>query len=757
MKFAISLVLLMTTLCFCVSNDSLASAQPLTVSKPCVDIDVIFARGSGQTSKDKESARFRTQLQERVPPDLLNYYELGTETYGDKYEAIDVESFITKIGALVSAGHGYAYGESVLSGVTELLAYITQRHQKCPDSHFVLAGYSQGAQVVGQTLPAIPQETRDRINFVALFGDPKLYLPEGVGFNPPACSNEGFSPWRRSIEDCRLDNGSLGSRKPYLPNDMKNKTGLWCVEEDLICGTTYNILSDGHGTYANEDGPIDHAAREIAQRLQPILPDDTQINTEPIGGEESFTGPDVVILVDDQALDTNYNLYNSTVEKVDTIARQTLAADGRVGLRTYDACNLSGLGVGIRLEDGSTDISQHLPFIQYPNLPCDSSALMVNQVENIKQYAHWRIGADKTIVIITPSAYRGQIVIEPSLYFGTVSNLSPRLATTTDSKQFHIYPIVPDDISDSFTDFHSDDAEITIIDDSQIDDLISENTRHLWLAARLTSQDYRAFPGDDLKFDASPSLVHDDEIVKYEWFFGKQVKGVPVPSITGTSPIVHYTYDSTFDGTMSVRITTASGLTDTVTADVLIRDPATIPPMAKAPVNLQVARVSATSAKITWDAADDLATSWLVSLNGFPLGRVAKDQHFLTITDLLTDQANTFSVRPIVLSGERGEAARVTLQPSTVQHPLENFFTDPTSNPQHPAATLVAAVTKLLDLDTKKATGTPATSDAAPSTTLHEQQKVAQPSLLLYVIGGVIACGLTGLAGWFAYKKLLTK
>lgn len=187
-----------------------------------------------------------------------------------------IPAYLNAAGAFFSAGGSNAYGESVNNGTEELYAYLQQRMSSCPDSRFVLGGYSQGAQVIGETyvekLKAKP-ELRDRIVFNALFGDPKLNLPEGqwhpVG-PPLPCSGGAVSEYRRgkvTPDNCGTWFGSLFARSPYLPESWTDKTGLWCNGHDFVCGSS-KMLGDaeGHGQYAMT--PTDEAVDEIASRLK---------------------------------------------------------------------------------------------------------------------------------------------------------------------------------------------------------------------------------------------------------------------------------------------------------------------------------------------------------------------------------------------------------------------------------------------------------------------------------------------------------
>ena len=119
----------------------------------------------------------------------------------------------------------------------------------------------------------MPVNLRERVIFNALFGDPKLYLPEGqpeltaAGITYPRYGRGERSEWRRGVPDPSTFVGSLGARTPYLPEGWTHTTGLWCNDNDFVCGSDLNPLVDsGHHQYDVENGPIDQAVREALDR-----------------------------------------------------------------------------------------------------------------------------------------------------------------------------------------------------------------------------------------------------------------------------------------------------------------------------------------------------------------------------------------------------------------------------------------------------------------------------------------------------------
>ncbi|TQS40154.1 cutinase family protein [Cryptosporangium phraense] len=244
----------------------------------CGDVTVVFARGSGQRLGQRESAAFLTSFSARLGVDVrATAYELGTASYGGaRYPAVGVgvnssDAFANLLDAASfwTGNEGGRYRASVASGVAELRAYVGSRLAACPGERVVLAGYSQGAQVVGDALPGLP---RDRVAYVGLFGDPKLSLPEGRGVFPAACRGRSLSPWRRGSVGCYTDNGVLDARSPYVPRDVEGRVGSWCDRDDPVCNSNLaDFRHSTHGSYARPGNAVDQAARESAVAVRAAL------------------------------------------------------------------------------------------------------------------------------------------------------------------------------------------------------------------------------------------------------------------------------------------------------------------------------------------------------------------------------------------------------------------------------------------------------------------------------------------------------
>ena len=185
--FKISLLFSIPILIF-ISSANVISKE----AESCSDFEFIFARGSGQNLNDTDFKAFKSAISTKLSGYSFNIYELGQNGTSESYPAISVSNF-KAISVFLSAGKSYEFSESVEKGVKELKSRIVSELKRCKNKKFILAGYSQGALVINYTLPDIDA---NKIVYAATFGDPKLYLPEGEGFE-----GEGFDDEEEEEEE----------------------------------------------------------------------------------------------------------------------------------------------------------------------------------------------------------------------------------------------------------------------------------------------------------------------------------------------------------------------------------------------------------------------------------------------------------------------------------------------------------------------------------------------------------------------------
>ena len=654
-----------------------AGVMAKKVDDECMLVTAIFVRGSGQELNAKEAQTFRRQLQNRVGKDKLNFYELGSESYGgNQYPAVDVSNVWNgnAIGAKISGGMGNTYGKSVKEGVAELQAYLDARHRKCPNEFFILGGVSQGAQVVGQALPSISSGVKNKIVFNMLFGDPKLYLPEGEGIFPPACRNEKLSAYRREIANCHVDNGALGARKPFLPSEDNSKTGLWCLANDYVCGSSKFVWDvEGHGKYANSNGPIDDGVREAANRLKNAAKlasqNDPGINDKPLNNNMGTTGTDVVFVLDTTG---SMSLY---IDQMKTFIRNYSSKikemNGRVGLVVYrDAGDEYTAKKLSDLQSDTTDMLDKLEDISTecgdddPEAALHASMVAMNEMK-------WQKGATKAIILLTDAGYH-----EPDKVDG--STLAAVAKRSLEIDPVNIYPVVENHLANSYADLAKQTTGQVIVSGGENDTIVALNKALTKIKnrpnAKLKIGEYYAEVGQKITFDASDSYVVDGKITKYEWDFDGDGK----IDQTTTSPVTSHVYTEKFDGIMQVRMSADNDTVSNISAPVKVGIKPNLPVGPGAPqVSAKIIERNGNKAtiRLNWQPVDELSSRWLIRLDDNNLGWAVGEQRQLDITDVDVSTSRKVTVTGIKADGYAGK-------PATIQ--VDNEI--PAPNPEEPVS-----------------------------------------------------------------------
>ncbi|WP_370465718.1 cutinase family protein [Nocardia sp. GTS18] len=134
----------------------------------CVDVHVVAARGTNE------------------PGGVWSRYKLGTVVGNPVYAAIDDALARSTNAYRVQYPASHEQPASVQAGNRDLVDHVVERAAACPDQKFVLVGYSQGANVVdnsigissegarvgGPIVATLPAELAPRIAAILLFGNP---------------------------------------------------------------------------------------------------------------------------------------------------------------------------------------------------------------------------------------------------------------------------------------------------------------------------------------------------------------------------------------------------------------------------------------------------------------------------------------------------------------------------------------------------------------------------------------------------------
>lgn len=672
-----------------------ATAAPAAADASCPAVQVVWARGSGQSLGEKQYRRFRDELAERLTGSVTpSFYEVGTAARdGNQYPAVAVDGWDAEnaLGGLVSAGNAFDYGNSVWEGVLETQDFVHDTWLRCGEAtKFVLGGFSQGAQVIGQTYGYLTDGAKDQVVFNALFGDPKLNLPEGKGWNPPACRGENLSPWRRAIGDCDADNGSLFARDPYLPAGYTTRTGLWCAEDDFVCGTSKFVWNNSGHDYSQDGGDVDSAAIEIARRLREAIPEtpeaDLDTTVHVIG--TGTTGLDVVFVIDSTG--SMGGIINDAKQFAAGMASQVRALRGRVALVEYRdagdafvARTLSGLTEDLPQFQAQLDTIVAGGGGDTPEATLAALMQGLNSLE-------WRPGATKAAVVLTDAGFH-----DPDVATGdTTASVAAR---ALEIDPVNVYPVVPASLESAYTDLADQTSGQVIVNDGDAEVALTEalDTIQNRPVALLALTGYRANPGQTVRFDASDSYATEGSVASYAWDFD----GDGTFDRTTPEPVTEYVYTDEFDGQMAVKVTDTGGGIASMSAPVLIADvlPGPDPSLPAAPENLTAVPGEPTGdtrqVALAWQVGSASAPAhWAISVNGVPAGVVAGDRVTATVTDMAVDQDAVIRVAGLTAEGAIGEAAEVSVPGKKAEEPTPTTPPNPTPPPTAPTPAPTTAI-----------------------------------------------------------------
>ena len=418
---AIKIRFLSTALVTLVAS-TVAPENSSTLAASCPDVKVIFARGSGAEQYNNNDYQvFKSAMESKLQTSSLTY-EIDDLDY--PAIGVGVDNLLVAAKAFFSGGTAYEFGASVKKGATKLAKIVATG---CENTKYVFAGYSQGAMAVMNSLAQIDP---DKIIYAATFGDPKIYLPEGAGPVPPACSGQNLSSYRIYVPDCRVYQGLLGAKRPYIAAEYEGKVGTWCKRYDIMCSLHPSIKS--HTTY-DTDGIYEDASRFIFSKIATTF-----------GFKNEYTSPhDTAILIDSTG--SMASLIDQYKQEALSLATQTIASGGRVALYDYrdiddnytprehcnfETCTLAAFTEGLEsiTADGGGDIPESLL----------SASL------HVMQELTWQQGSTKSLVILTDAGYHS-----PDKD-GTTLERVVKLSRTIDPVNFYI--ITPEELLDDYID-----------------------------------------------------------------------------------------------------------------------------------------------------------------------------------------------------------------------------------------------------------------------------------------------------------------
>ena len=195
---------------------SVVSGGPIGIpsanADPCPAVEVVFARGTGQSSGVGQ-----------VGQAFID--SLGSQLGGRSIGVYAVNYPATT-----------AFATSAQAGSDDTVAHVQDMIGRCPSTRLVLGGFSQGAGVMDLATKALPPQAADHVAAIAVFGNP----------TSPLASN------------------LAGTVFPPIGPPYSAKTIDECADGDPACSGGGNVLA--HGSYV-QSGMTAQAANFVAARL----------------------------------------------------------------------------------------------------------------------------------------------------------------------------------------------------------------------------------------------------------------------------------------------------------------------------------------------------------------------------------------------------------------------------------------------------------------------------------------------------------
>lgn len=213
-----AIVSLIATLVMAVAPISPASASLTQVSKACTSLIVVGLRGSGESRTSGSIPYFGAPASNAARNMVTRIKGTGTYRYaGIPYDAKKVDP--------------RTYGASVADGVKLTTGILRSIRNNCgTKTRFALIGYSQGAQVVRESVARLEPAVRAQVVAVGLIGDPKRrgydVRPSEIGYV------ENFD--RGTLKK----GGILGAGTSFEGRLSSTKVASFCVPNDYICNAT---------------------------------------------------------------------------------------------------------------------------------------------------------------------------------------------------------------------------------------------------------------------------------------------------------------------------------------------------------------------------------------------------------------------------------------------------------------------------------------------------------------------------------------
>ena len=500
-----------------------------------------------------------------------------------KYNAVPVSDF--NPGFALWLVHGYP--SSVTSGIRELHRTLKRQWERCGDqTRYVLAGYSQGADVVNSYLRGKivtgsssfgigtvheylgpSSDIRGQIASVALIADP---------------NHDPHDPESYSDEDARLaQKGGLYGVRAGVPEQVAGVTDSMCLSGDSVCGRGVRI-PDAEGNKIHSVGYRDFIRYPVECHLADEPDDDVSATTcladrivERLGvrnlvrhpldeaaSAPGSSGRDVAFFIDTTG--SMQDDIDAAVSFASNQADRIVALDGRVALVQYrDAEDDPPAEVVTPFTSDMSEFQNGLATLLADGGGDDPEGLLHALMVGFDQL-DWQYGATKAAVVLTDADFH-----EPDLTGGETLPQVERRSLEIDP--VNVFPVVGE--VGRYGDLAARTSGEVITNDGG-DTELALGLALDNIAARpiavLSNGTYHASPGREVHFDASGSSASSSLIEEYRW----DLDGDGFSDEVTTGPTINHAYPAGYSGLMQVFVVDDLGRTANASATVLVDEEA---------------------------------------------------------------------------------------------------------------------------------------------------------------------------------------
>lgn len=192
---------------------------PSSSAQPCADVEVIFARGTGE------------------PPGVGGIGQAFVDAMRAQAGAKSVDVYPVDYPASGDFASGMDFALTVIQGIRDAADHIQATAANCPKTRMVLGGFSQGAAVAGFVTsaavpdgipaalvpPPMPPEVANHVAAVALFGKPSDTFLRDAGA-PPVVIGPLYVP--KTIDECADGDTICNGAPPGPPNAAHGSYGV---------------------------------------------------------------------------------------------------------------------------------------------------------------------------------------------------------------------------------------------------------------------------------------------------------------------------------------------------------------------------------------------------------------------------------------------------------------------------------------------------------------------------------------------------